>query len=126
MQKAMVETPGCIFVIDIPGQIEAFTWSASSMILTKAIALLMPVVLAYVVDSERCQNPNSFLSNLLFAQSIECRIDLPLIICLNKVDIVDNTNCKSWIKDYETFTEALHKNESYLSTLSKSVVLYLS
>jgi hypothetical protein len=41
------------------------------MILTKSIALLMPVVLLYVVDAARCQNPNSYLSNLLFARTYE-------------------------------------------------------
>jgi GTPase SAR1 family protein len=61
-------SPRNCFLIDIPGQIEAFTWSASSMILTKAIGMLMPVVLVFVVDGKRCQNPSSFLSNLLFAR----------------------------------------------------------
>lgn len=61
-------SPRNCFLIDIPGQIEAFTWSASSMILTKAIGMLMPVVLMFVVDGKRCQNPSSFLSNLLFAR----------------------------------------------------------
>ena len=53
-------------MVDIPGQIEVFTWSASSLILVEAIATLMPVRILYVVDSYRCQNPNVFLSNLLF------------------------------------------------------------
>lgn len=120
-------------MIDIPGQIEAFTWSASSMILTKSISLLMPVVLVYVVDAQRCQNPNSYLSNLLFArkinakvESIEVRINCPMIVCLNKADIVKNKNCETWIKDYDSFTDALKGQDNYLSTLSKSVVLYMS
>jgi GPN-loop GTPase len=57
-----------LFVVDIPGQIEVFTWSSSSLILTEAIALLMPVKIVYIIDSLRCQNPNVFLSNLLFAR----------------------------------------------------------
>ena len=70
IEQKMKESKNNTFVIDIPGQIEAFTWSASSMILTKSISLLMPVVLLYVVDTVRCQNPNSYLSNLLFARII--------------------------------------------------------
>jgi hypothetical protein len=58
-----------IFVVDIPGQIEVFTWSSSSLILTQAISLLMPVKIVYILDSLRCQNPNVFLSNLLFART---------------------------------------------------------
>ena len=57
------------FVIDIPGQIEVFTWSSSSLILTEAIATLMPIKIAYIIDSVRCKNPNVFLSNILFARS---------------------------------------------------------
>lgn len=121
------------FIVDIPGQIEAFTWSASSIILTKSISLLMPVVLVYVIDAQRCQNPNSYLSNLLFArnyeshlESIEVRINCPMIICLNKADIVNNKNCETWIKDYDSFTDAFKSQDNYLSTLSKSVVLYMS
>lgn len=93
----------------------------------------MPVVLVYVVDAQRCQNPNSYLSNLLFArkinakvESIEVRINCPMIVCLNKADIVKNKNCETWIKDYDSFTDALKGQDNYLSTLSKSVVLYMS
>lgn len=129
----MKESKRNTFIIDIPGQIEAFTWSASSMILTKSIAMIMPVVLLYVVDTARCQNPNSYLSNLLFArrdllilESIECRLDYPMIICLNKVDISDGNVCLDWTKNYDAFNTALNKVDNYLSTLSKSVVLYMS
>jgi hypothetical protein len=58
-----------IFLVDIPGQIEVFTWSTSSLILTEAIATLMPVKIVYIIDSQRCQNPNILLSNLLFART---------------------------------------------------------
>ena len=57
-----------LFIIDIPGQIEVFTWSSSSLILTEAISTLMPVKIVYIMDSYRCNNPNVFLSNILFAR----------------------------------------------------------
>ena len=57
-----------LFVIDIPGQIEVFTWSSSSLILTQALSTLMPVKIVYIMDSVRCNNPNVFLSNILFAR----------------------------------------------------------
>ena len=103
------------------------------MILTKALGLLMPVVLVYVVDGKRCQNPSSYISNLLFArtsyltaESIEVRLECPMIICLNKSDLVHNQNCQTWIRDYESFTDALTQQDTYLSSLSKTVVLHLS
>jgi GTPase SAR1 family protein len=63
------EGESSIFVIDIPGQIEVFTWSSSSLILVEAISTLMPIKIVYIIDSVRCNNPNIFLSNILFARS---------------------------------------------------------
>ena len=57
-----------LFLVDIPGQIEVFTWSASSMILVEALSLIMPVTIFYLIDSVRCKNPNTYLSNILFAR----------------------------------------------------------
>ena len=40
-------------LVDTPGQIEAFTWSASGSIITAALASSFPTVLAFVVDTPR-------------------------------------------------------------------------
>ena len=115
------------FVIDIPGQIEVFTWSASSMILTQAISTLMPVKIVYVVDGVRCANPNTFLSNLLFAESIRYRLSsFPFLLLLNKCDASDCDKLMQMMKDYDRFLDELAKEDMYLSTLSKSVVINMS
>ena len=59
-------------LVDTPGQIEVFTWSASGTIVTDALASTMPTVLVYVVDTPRCANPVTFMSNMLYACSILC------------------------------------------------------
>ena len=64
--------------------------------------------------------------NIRYLESIECRLEYPMIICLNKVDIVDGKTCLEWTKNYDEFNTALNKVDNYLSTLSKSVVLYMS
>lgn len=105
-----------IFIVDIPGQIEVFTWSSSSLILTAAISSLMPVKIVYIIDSVRCRNPNVFLSNILFArinnskiESIQYRFNkYPFTILLNKSDCSDTNTLKLWIEDYEAFMAALH------------------
>ena len=38
-------------VLDTPGQIEIFTWSASGAIITDAVAVTFPTVVAYVIDT---------------------------------------------------------------------------
>lgn len=62
----------------------------------------------------------------LTTESIEVRLECPMIICLNKSDLVRGENCQTWIRDYESFTNALTQQDTYLSSLSKTVVLHMS
>ena len=54
-------------IIDTPGQIEIFTWSASGAIITDAVASALPTVIAYIVDTPRAVAPATFMSNMLYA-----------------------------------------------------------
>lgn len=56
-------------LVDTPGQIEIFTWSASGAIITDAIASTLPTVVAYVIDTPRTTSPATFMSNMLYACS---------------------------------------------------------
>jgi hypothetical protein len=58
----------CSYVIlDTPGQIEIFTWSASGTIITDAVASSLPTVVAYIIDTPRTTAPATFMSNMLYA-----------------------------------------------------------
>lgn len=78
-------------IIDTPGQIEVFTWSASGSIITEALATLFPTIIVYVMDIVRSVNPTTFMSNMLYACSILYKTRLPLILVLNKVSIIVST-----------------------------------
>jgi hypothetical protein len=54
-------------LIDTPGQIEVFTWSASGTIITEALAASYPTVALYVIDTPRSTGPPTFMSNMLYA-----------------------------------------------------------
>jgi GPN-loop GTPase len=54
-------------ILDTPGQIEIFTWSASGAIITDAVAASLPAVVAYVIDTPRTSAPATFMSNMLYA-----------------------------------------------------------
>lgn len=112
-------------VIDTPGQIEVFTWSASGQIITEAISSIMPTVVVYVMDSSRCTNATTFMSNMLYACSIMFKTKLPFFIVLNKTDIVDASYCLEWMSDYESYDEALKEDETFSSNLSRSLSLLL-
>ncbi|KAL3809312.1 hypothetical protein ACHAXA_008711 [Cyclostephanos tholiformis] len=95
-------------LVDTPGQIEAFTWSASGSIVTSALATTFPTVLAFVVDTPRCAaSVHTFMSNMLYACSMLYRARLPMVVVLNKIDVVGCEFIKEWMDDYESFQEAL-------------------
>lgn len=76
-----------VAVIDTPGQIEVFTWSASGNIVTEALASTFPTVVVYVMDTIRSVNPVTFMSNMLYACSILYKTKLPFIVAMNKVGL---------------------------------------
>lgn len=107
-QRADAQQLSRYLLVDTPGQIEAFTWSASGQILSESLASTFPTVMVFVVDTVRCaSSPNTFMSNMLYACSMYYRTRLPLVICFNKTDVVSHEFCMEWMKDYEAFQEAL-------------------
>ena len=111
--------------IDTPGQIEIFTWSASGSIITETLASSFRTVLLYVIDTPRSQSPVTFMSNMTYACSIMYKTRLPLLLVFNKTDIVSGTFAKNWMADYELFVSALHDNDTYMGSLTKSMAMAL-
>lgn len=117
-----------VVLVDTPGQIEIFTWSASGAIMSSTLASARPTVIAYVMDVERCtSSPIAFMSNMLFACSIMYKTDLPMILVLNKTDLCDPGQIESWLQDYYAFQEALtnQHGDSYMASMMQSMGLVL-
>ncbi|KAL0312990.1 UNVERIFIED_CONTAM: GPN-loop GTPase QQT2 [Sesamum radiatum] len=112
-------------LVDTPGQIEIFTWSASGAIITEAFASTFPTVIAYVVDTPRSASPATFMSNMLYACSVLYKTRLPLVLAFNKTDVAQHEFALEWMKDFEAFHAALDSDQSYTSTLTRSVSLTL-
>mmetsp|Transcript_20904 Transcript_20904/g.30971 ORF Transcript_20904/g.30971 Transcript_20904/m.30971 type:complete len:363 (+) Transcript_20904:119-1207(+) len=119
-------------LVDTPGQIEAFTWSASGSIMSGALASAFPTVLVFVVDTARCaSSPNTFMSNMLYACSMLYRTRLPLVVAFNKIDVVPHDFLLEWMQDYEAFQEALDEfqasdeSSGYYASLTRSLSLVL-
>lgn len=114
------------FVVDTPGQIEAFTWSASGSIITDSLASTYPTCIAYVVDSARAVNPTSFMSNMLYACSILYRMKLPFFLVFNKADVVKPDEIRQWMTDFEAYRAALNRSQSnFMNDLTHSLSLVL-
>ncbi|EOO00940.1 putative atp binding protein [Phaeoacremonium minimum UCRPA7] len=98
-------------LIDTPGQIEVFVWSASGTILLESLASSFPTVIAYIIDTPRTASTSTFMSNMLYACSILYKTKLPMILVFNKTDIKDASFAKEWMTDYDAFQNALQEDE---------------
>lgn len=119
------DPPPRFIVVDTPGQIEIFTWSASGTIISEAFAHSFPTVIAFVIDTPLCTNPQTFMSNMLQACSILYKYQLPLLLVFNKTDVADHRFATQWMADFEEFSAALEADSTYASTLSRSLSLVL-
>ncbi|KAI4864167.1 hypothetical protein F4820DRAFT_424398 [Hypoxylon rubiginosum] len=99
-------------LVDTPGQIEAFVWSASGQILLESLASSFPTVIAYIIDTPRTASTSTFMSNMLYACSILYKIRLPMILVFNKTDVKDADFAKEWMTDYDAFQAALSQDEA--------------
>lgn len=98
-------------LVDTPGQIEVFVWSASGTILLESLASSFPTVIAYIIDTPRTSSTSTFMSNMLYACSILYKTKLPMILVFNKTDVQDAEFAKEWMTDFEAFQEALRRDE---------------
>ncbi|GAA5892591.1 hypothetical protein JCM6882_005654 [Rhodosporidiobolus microsporus] len=121
-------------LLDTPGQIEIFTWSASGAIITDALASALPTVVVYIIDTPRTTAPATFMSNMLYACSILYKTRLPFLLVFNKTDAQDHHFALEWMRDFEAFQEALmarrqtHGEEdgpAYMDSLMNSMSLVL-
>ncbi|KAI9684075.1 MAG: hypothetical protein M1820_010904 [Bogoriella megaspora] len=101
-------------LVDTPGQIEVFVWSASGDILLSSLASSFPTVIAYIIDTPRSGSTSTFMSNMLYAISILYKTKLPLILVFNKIDACKDGDwswAEKWMTDFEAFQEALQKEQ---------------
>ncbi|KAF8166640.1 XPA-binding protein 1 [Mycena galopus ATCC 62051] len=121
-------------ILDTPGQIEIFTWSASGAIITDAVASSLPAVVAYIIDTPRTTAPATFMSNMLYACSILYKTKLPFILVFNKTDVQPHDFALEWMQDFEAFQAALASHggtrdsegePTYMNSLMNSMSLVL-
>lgn len=111
-------------IVDTPGQIEVFNWSASGQIILDALAVSFPIVTAYVADTVRCRNPTTFMSNMTYACSIMYKTKLPFMIVFNKTDVMSSAFATEWMAEFDVFLAALG-DSGYMASLSRALCLAL-
>lgn len=122
IEKRAPEVKALIF--DTPGQIETFTWSASGAIITESLAMVLPTVVVFVIDTQRSQSAMTFVSNMLYACSIMYKTRLPMVVAFNKIDVVSCKFAQAWMDDFDAFDAAL-KEDNFVGTLARSMAMAL-
>ncbi|EEB09331.1 hypothetical protein SJAG_04531 [Schizosaccharomyces japonicus yFS275] len=121
-------------LIDTPGQIEIFQWSASGSIICDTLASSWPTCIAYIIDTPRSTSTSTWMSSMLYACSMLYKTKLPLILVYNKCDVQNADFAKEWMVDFEAFQQAIRKDEEdnadgstsgYMSSLVNSMSLML-
>ena len=115
-------------IVDTPGQIEVFNWSASGQIISDAFSVSFPTAITYVLDSERCANPLAFVSNMTYVVSVLFKYRLPFILALNKADLVVDSPLSAWLSDFSVLLDALAVGgsaSSYMASFARSLCLAL-
>ena len=111
--------------IDTPGQIEVFTWSASGQIITETLAATYPTMLIYVIDTVKCIDYTTFMSNMTYACSILYKTKLPFLIVFNKIDVQNHEFALEWMKNSDSFEKSINndkmKKQTYMTSLTKSL-----
>lgn len=109
--EAQAAPPPKHILVDTPGQIEVFVWSASGSILLESLASSFPTVIAYIIDTPRTASTSTFMSNMLYACSILYKTKLPMILVFNKTDVQSADFAHEWMTDFEKFQDALREEE---------------
>lgn len=94
-------------VVDTPGQIEVFTWSASGQLISEALGATFPTVVLFVADTTRCLSPQTFVSTMLYSSGIMLKQQLPLIIVFNKTDVVSADVPIGWMRNTDALQDAV-------------------
>lgn len=98
-------------LVDTPGQIEIFTWSAAGDILAKSFSSIFPdrVTLCYVINStlsstvgrNKRENRSLHASNILHACSVQYKMRLPVKLIFNGDGSIENDNDDGGEGEYE-------------------------
>lgn len=88
LRKEIDELSGNYVIIDLPGQLEIVAFRRLGPIVLRELVKNNRTVTAFILDSHMASNPHSSYSALLLALSTMYRLGLPLVLILNKVDLI--------------------------------------
>lgn len=88
LRKEIDELGGNYAIIDLPGQLEIVAFRRLGPIVLRELVKNSRSATAFILDSHMASNPHSSYSALLLALSTMYRLRLPLVLILNKIDLI--------------------------------------
>lgn len=88
LRKEIDELGGNYAIIDLPGQLEIVAFRRLGPIVLRELVKNNRSATAFILDSHMASNPHSSYSALLLALSTMYRLRLPLVLILNKIDLI--------------------------------------
>ncbi len=83
-----------ILIVDTPGQMEVFAYRISGKYFVDLLDVEEKMLL-YTIDGLFVKDPRNLVSNILLAASVKMRFGLPMIVVLNKIDLMEKNEEKS-------------------------------
>lgn len=112
-------------ILDTPGQIEAFSWSASGNIILSKLSESFCTRILYLCDTPRCKNISTLVSNMLHACSILCKNNIDTLVVFNKIDIHPCDELIEILRDYDKAIDQFQNEPGYHVSLMQSLCLLL-
>lgn len=117
-------------IYDTPGQIEIFLYHDYGRRLCEIVKdRFGEVIIVYVVDIYDARTIESYVSILALAASIKLRLLFPMIIVLNKIDLLGEDevrNVREWCRSRDTIEKELRSKDDSLSRLTLALIDFLS
>jgi translation initiation factor IF-2 len=66
------------------------------------------------------------MSTMLYSCSIMFKSQLPLVVALNKVDVVSGSTAVEWMRNADALADAVQATRGYSATLTQSLALFVN
>ncbi len=127
LRKEIDELGGNYAIIDLPGQLEIVAFRRLGPIVLRELVKNSRSATAFILDSHMASNPHSSYSALLLALSTMYRLRLPLVLILNKIDLITS---QQKFRDLESLSSRLYLlrllNEDYSCISASNDAFFIS
>jgi len=106
------------FLFDTPGQVELFAFRGSSERIIDTMGSQRSALI-YLLDPFLAKTPNGFISQIMLASIVQFRFQVPLIVLLSKIDILEQPELdmmKGWSSEQDALYNAILDGDSTMST----------